>query len=466
MPTKKQEVPSLTKIEVIGLFGGLHHNIPLSETGLTFIHGPNGCGKTTLLRLVYQTLNGDFQALKSVQFDELRIGYSDRHELVIQQRESSGAKPDQLFEDDETPLRSTSDLTVLLLNSRGKTVETFEYSKQLHKLSRTDLPFPLSYVERRIPFLSRTGTDRWLDSRTGISLSLEGVLAKYPDRFNLSSKSQWPSWLSSRIALTRPGYVRTQRLINLSAIARSARPEENREPRDVVELYSSQIKDTIAQKLAESAVQSQVRDRSFPIRLINKEFKQNVPQADFTDAYRATQDRAQKLMSAGLLDQAASIPLPSKRLTKLERDVLSLYLADFNEKLDAFADLQRRIEALVDIVGSKFRRKRFLVDRQRGFVFETTDDKPRPLSVTELSSGEQHQLVLFYELLFASAGIGLFLIDEPEISLHVEWQRAFIGDIEKVGRLTGARFLVATHSPQIINNRRDIAIPLDGGVAE
>lgn len=171
-------------------------------------------------------------------------------------------------------------------------------------------------------------------------------------------------------------------------------------------------------------------------------------------------------MSAGLLDQAASIPLPSRRLTKLERDVLSLYLSDFNEKLDAFADLQRRIEALVEIVGSKLRRKRFVVDRQKGFVFETSDDKPRTLGVTELSSGEQHQLVLFYELLFASSGIALFLIDEPEISLHVEWQRAFISDIEKVGKLTGAHFLVATHSPQIINNRRDIAVALDGGVSE
>lgn len=456
---------SIQRIAVRGLFGSLDHDIQLSAGGLTFIHGPNGCGKTTLLRLVHATLNGDFLAIKPVDFNELEIGYSDGNALLLKRRDGKSSPESQLFEDEEGLLR-TADLTISLLNPKRKELHRFEYSKQLHKLSRTELRFPLSYIERRIPFLTRTGPELWLDTRTGTSLPLEAVLAKYPDRLNLPGTTQWPAWLSERLSKNKPGYVRTQRLINLSAIVRSGRVDESREPRDVVELYSSEIKETIAKKLAESAVQSQARDRSFPIRLINKEFKQDVPQSDFIDTYRATQERAQKLMSAGLLDQAASIPLPSRKLTKLERDVLSLYLSDFNEKLDAFADLQRRIEALVDIVGSKLRRKRFLVDRQKGFVFETREDKPRTLGVTELSSGEQHQLVLFYELLFASGGIALFLIDEPEISLHVEWQRAFISDIEKVGRLTGAHFLVATHSPQIINNRRDIAVALDGGVSE
>lgn len=466
MTTNSTPRMSIKSIAVRGLFGSLNHQIDLSEEGLTFIHGPNGCGKTTLLRLVHATLNSDFLALKSVDFSELEIGYSDGNALLLKRSEKSERNEQQLFEDEEALLRTSVDITVALLNTKRKELHRFEYSKQLHKLSRAELRFPLSYIERRIPFLTRTGPERWLDTRTGTSLSLEAVLAKYPERLNLPGSTQWPTWLSERLSENKPGYVRTQRLINLSAIARSGRPDESKEPRDVVELYSAEIKETIAKKLAESAVQSQARDRSFPIRLINKEFKQDVPQSDFIDTYRATQERAQKLMSAGLLDQAASIPLPSRKLTKLERDVLSLYLSDFNEKLDAFADLQSRIEALVDIVGSKLKRKRFFVDRQKGFVFETSDDKSRTLGVTELSSGEQHQLVLFYELLFASSGIALFLIDEPEISLHVEWQRAFISDIQKVGKLTGAHFLVATHSPQIINNRRDIAVPLDGGVSE
>lgn len=451
-------------ISVRGLFGNLDHEIPLSEGGLTFIHGPNGCGKTTVLRLVHALLTGELQTLKTVDFRELEISYSDGQAVLVTRASNSEPSLKNLFEDEEALLRASADLSVSLVNQKRKEVHKFEYSKQLRKISRTDFPFPLSSVERRLPFLTRTAPQQWLDSRSGQLFSLETIVTKYGDRLNLPGQFQWPSWLSERFHQSQPALVRTQRLINMTAIARATRVEEPKESRDVVEIYSTQIRDTIARKLAESAVQSQARDRSFPIRLINKEFAKDVPQLEFLETYRATEERAQNLMSAGLLDQAAAIPLPQKRLTKLERDVLALYLADFNEKLDAFTDLQRRIEALIDIVGTKLRRKKFLIDRQKGFVFETDDAKPKALSVTDLSSGEQHQIVLFYELIFASEGVAIFLIDEPEISLHVEWQRAFIADIEKVQALTGATFLIATHSPQIINNRRDLAVPLDGGV--
>jgi ABC-type transport system involved in cytochrome c biogenesis ATPase subunit len=455
----------ISHVSVRGLFGSLVHEIPLGEGGITFIHGPNGCGKTTVLRLVHSLLAGDFQTLKLVDFKELQVTYTDNHSLLVSRTVTRGSSK-QLFEDEEELLRATVEIAIGLQNPKGKEQHRFEYSKQLQKLSTSDLRFPLSSLDRRLPFLTRTSPQQWLDQRTGQFLSFETIIGKYGERLNLGSSFQRPAWLTERLDQARIGFVRTQRLINISAIARGPRAEELKEPRDVVEIYSSQIKDTIAKKLAESAVQSQARDRSFPIRLINKEFVKDVPQSEFLETYRSTEERAQNLMSAGLLDQAASIPLPQRRLTKPERDVLALYLSDFNEKLDAFADLQRRIEALVDIVGSKLRRKRFVIDRQKGFVFETNDDPPRKLSVTDLSSGEQHQIVLFYELIFSSTGIDLFLIDEPEISLHVEWQRAFISDIEKVQALTGATFLIATHSPQVINNRRDLAVPLDGGLPE
>lgn len=455
----------ISRVSVRGLFGSLVHEIPLGDGGITFIHGPNGCGKTTVLRLVHALLAGELQTLKAIDFKELQVTYTDGQSLLVS-RTVTHESMKQLFDDDEELLRATVEITIGLLNSKGKEQHKFEYSKQLQKVSSSELRFPLSSVDRRIPFLTRTAPQQWMDQRTGQFLSFDAVIAKYGERLNLGANFQRPTWLTERLDKARIGFVRTQRLINISAIARGPRVEEVKEPRDVVEIYSSQIKDTIAKKLAESAVQSQARDRSFPIRLINKEFVKDVPQAEFLETYRSTEERAQNLMSAGLLDQAASIPLPQRRLTKLERDVLALYLSDFNEKLDAFTDLQRRIEALVDIVGSKLRRKRFVIDRQKGFVFETYDDPPRKLSVTDLSSGEQHQIVLFYELIFASAGIDLFLIDEPEISLHVEWQRAFISDIEKVQALTGATFLIATHSPQVINNRRDLAVPLDGGLPE
>jgi predicted ATP-binding protein involved in virulence len=149
-----------------------------------------------------------------------------------------------------------------------------------------------------------------------------------------------------------------------------------------------------------------------------------------------------------------------------ERRVLSLYLQDVNKKLSVFDELQRKIEAFLDVIGPKLRTKRFSVNRTDGFSIESTHRPGEMLTPSQLSSGEQHQIVLFYELIFKADSNSFFLVDEPEISLHVDWQRRFLGDIHKIATLGDRHFLIATHSPQIIGSHRDLAIALDEGILD
>ncbi|MFM0158773.1 AAA family ATPase, partial [Paraburkholderia sediminicola] len=77
-----------------------------------------------------------------------------------------------------------------------------------------------------------------------------------------------------------------------------------------------------------------------------------------------------------------------------------------------------------------------------------------------LSSGEQHEIVLMYDLLFRVRPNTLVLIDEPELSLHVTWQKAFLRDL--LGIVAAANFdvILATHSPFVVGDRSDLAIAL------
>ena len=70
-----------------------------------------------------------------------------------------------------------------------------------------------------------------------------------------------------------------------------------------------------------------------------------------------------------------------------------------------------------------------------------------------------------FDLLFNVPKGALVLIDEPEISLHVVWQLAFIPDVQRIASLSGFRFIVATHSPQIINDAWARAVRLARGSA-
>jgi ABC-type uncharacterized transport system ATPase subunit len=72
------------------------------------------------------------------------------------------------------------------------------------------------------------------------------------------------------------------------------------------------------------------------------------------------------------------------------------------------------------------------------------------ISIERLSSGEKQLLILFIEALLQRKKQCVFLADEPELSLHITWQRKILPAIQKINE--NAQIIVATHSPEIASN--------------
>lgn len=53
---------------------------------------------------------------------------------------------------------------------------------------------------------------------------------------------------------------------------------------------------------------------------------------------------------------------------------------------------------------------------------------------------------------------GIFIVDEPEASLHLEWQSKFVPAILKTNE--NIQVIFATHSPELIGKYREKAIKL------
>ena len=94
-----------------------------------------------------------------------------------------------------------------------------------------------------------------------------------------------------------------------------------------------------------------------------------------------------------------------------------------------------KIQTLKSLVNDRFQMKRLEVSPEEGYYIKSNyDDSLIPLD--SLSSGEQHQLVLFHLLIFGMRPGALIMIDEPEISLHVAWQQVILRDIERIAKNT------------------------------
>jgi predicted ATPase len=91
----------------------------------------------------------------------------------------------------------------------------------------------------------------------------------------------------------------------------------------------------------------------------------------------------------------------------------------------------------------------------------TKDAKRFPQQVTCLSSGERQILVLFTFLAFVSDPKGVFIVDEPELSLHPKWQAEFMDAFLRL-RPEGTQLLLATHSPDIVGKYKSNCVALRG----
>ena len=70
------------------------------------------------------------------------------------------------------------------------------------------------------------------------------------------------------------------------------------------------------------------------------------------------------------------------------------------------------------------------------------------LTPYQLSSGEKQLLVILLTVLVENNEHYALLMDEPEISLHIEWQQQLIGLIRKLN--PNAQIILSTHSPALI----------------
>lgn len=74
----------LTKIIVYGLFGEYDYELSLCKEGLTYVHSPNGMGKSTLMRLVSETLDGNLEEVRTTPFDRLDFFFDDASYLIVE----------------------------------------------------------------------------------------------------------------------------------------------------------------------------------------------------------------------------------------------------------------------------------------------------------------------------------------------------------------------------------------------
>lgn len=146
-----------------------------------------------------------------------------------------------------------------------------------------------------------------------------------------------------------------------------------------------------------------------------------------------------------IVDQNMTQNIPSFIATKINKEIFKNRNKTIGEVIDNVCDEINSIFSVMDL------------DAKLVGLSETHETKPifknslgNEFDITGLSSGEKQLFLRALSLKFLEVNNSVILIDEPEISLHPQWQKKIIHVYESIGN--NNQLIIATHSPHIIGD--------------
>ena len=139
-----------------------------------------------------------------------------------------------------------------------------------------------------------------------------------------------------------------------------------------------------------------------------------------------------------------------------EKDkVIAHFLTQLIELHSQQTDDEKNIQEFVNVCNKYLIGKQIAYDSQDFdiSIYQDAINKSQEIEMRMLSSGEK-QIISLFSHIYLSGGSGYYvIIDEPELSLSVPWQKQFLTDILDSGRCSG--LIAVTHSPFIYDNKLD-----------
>lgn len=364
--------------------------------------GLNGSGKTSLLKILHSAMSCDPRILRNVPFQaaEVRV-YSVKYDRVFTYTISMEPAQPAKKVDQEAETSELFDSLAEYLYVSGELLAR-----------RTDPRGPGLPVWKQEPDIRDKGEGGWAHRYLPTS------------RLYLGQRT-----VESRLVRSSPAALSEDLLDQYYAQTVQALWRDYYH--DVLTAISEAQEDGLASIL--EALLSRKRQR-----------QETLHEVDLQTAYDRMTRFLQRQGSPGILGSFQSFEQRYRDDAQL-RSVVS----DINEIEKRIAEATTPRDKLQTLIQSMFTGNKTVYFRERSVDIVTDDEEEIGLSA--LSSGEKHILRILIETLLAQQNT--ILIDEPELSMHVDWQKELIETMRQLN--PSAQIVMATHSPEIMAKLSD-----------
>ncbi|GAB2198361.1 AAA family ATPase [Sessilibacter sp. MAH4] len=444
----------LKRFRATKVFGYLEFDFNL-QSDVNFLVGGNGSGKTTAIKLINGLLVPNFRELMTIPFETAILEIEHKNESI----EISALSDDSKIElsvssvDEKLLLPNYSDIEIEYYTHKSN-----DRDELIEEVNRKNSNTPVVKRLAEIPSPIFLGLDRRKDQAHN-----EKSIEYFTER------ELWMVRKSNNRA------IRARRLINGSLGASLMETEllvqdAYRRLRHLEERQSEKLRDSIllsAFSYTEFKFDEEKLERDFwnekaVFLKRKKEIKDALSKIGVKDSRLSSEvdtffDRLTKLFES--IPEAGEKGFNIELLTnkaQIERIANIVEVIDeYKSKIDK---LFKPINEFIQTVNSFYSdsNKTLSVDTVGQLVVDRPDGKK--CTIEGLSSGERQLLVIFAHAFFNryNERNTVFIIDEPELSLHLRWQEKFSETILAVS--PNAQFLMATHSPEIIGEYKNKAV--------
>lgn len=431
----------IDKISAKGIIGLYDYDINFTDGNpeLKAIYSENGCGKTNLLRLIHCVTSGssvELQKIFSIPFNELEINasgkrisftrstnksidlniYNESDEVVFFKELNPGdlknISDPELGDEIQDKYR---DISLNVCNHTGNSVYL-----GTNRLNDVDLQASrIARIRWRIGRRNESG-----EEYDPVDLVIDSVLDELSN--SLIRNAQ-------RVTITSRG-----RLGVYSQIVKNVFNDNNNS--DSVN-SSTEAKNSILEKIKE---------------IDNLEYKNLVSEYELINFAEYN----------SIKNMVSNPPRANAKQFLNLHPILMPYFGSLAEKIQDVSPAARLIGSFIESINTMFRDKEIKYSMQRGFrvrsnIASEEGKKEIYVDPSMLSSGEKHIIFLLAKVIIsATRGDSLLIIDEPEISLGIQWQRLFVKYVQECAYESNLQIVMATHSPLILEDYDDIDVSI------
>ena len=423
----------LKRLIIQNLYGYLNKNISFNAD-VNILVGINGSGKTSVLNIIQWIINLDLVKLSTLYFENIELSYSIKKEnFVVKILQNNTSMKIHLTKNIKIKYEP---LVIPLKHKRKPNIKLTERDVAIYEALNPEKKEKKTWdLLNLLPHPFVVGLERY---------NKEG------DSEDPSTQFESYSTLQKVKRITRSNYsIYRNKIISI-----------NNELNE--EFWNSAFDINISQKLATSSKLNIKNASNTAIKLKSRVQEYFLKYSKHSSSFLNLQSKMTKYFKR--LTQVLKEIEKSKR-NKLKEILINNGIHKIQELLKSFEKFDQSIEReYAPIKNYLDAINRFLCDSSKKIYFtqDTNEllyqvlDKNKSViyeagDIDFLSSGEKQILILMTFIAFNITPI--FIIDEPELSLHPRWQEDFLSTAMKL-KNKDTQLILATHSPAIVGHNR------------